>query len=253
MWRSERRSVRAAIAIAGLLLVATTIWGCSAAADPSAGAGETAAPTQRVKEPLDPSAVPTRDAPSAVPTREAPSAVPTREASPGSSSTDTPKSGTSAPAEGAKEPLDPRDVPAPETAPPVSPTNAPGRQDSVLAALPGDSSPGCVAVEDERDVRSGSMAAGNFVDARNQFAESPDSAIPLYFIPEATEGDLELVVELEEVKGSASDVLRSSALQTANQWRYFSVAAKIPKPGVWRITASAGKANAGCWEVRFKN
>lgn len=147
--------------------------------------------------------------------------------------------------------IDPTDVPTVETVPPTFPTNAPGRQDSVLDSLPGEAKAGCIEVTDERDARSGSMAAGNFVDAVAQFAEAPEDAIPFYFIPVDITDDPELVVELEQLDGSGSQTVRSSQVGTANEWRYYPLMLEIPAPGTWRIKASVGDENEGCWDVTF--
>ena len=92
--------------------------------------------------------------------------------------------------------------------PPVIPTNEPGRQDSVLKSLPGESGSGCVKVDGERDVRSESMAAGNFKDARAHYSESPKSEIPFYFIPSALEGDPELIVRIARTDGSGETEIK---------------------------------------------
>ena len=152
---------------------------------------------------------------------------------------------------GGQATVDPTDVPPIETEPPTIPTNAPGRQDSVLDSLPGEASAGCVDVRDLRDVRSGSMAAGSFADARASFAESPESTLPFYFIPADLVGDPELTIQLEQIGGTVSKEIKSSAIETADEWRFYPVALSIPEAGKWRITASAGEANKGCWEVDF--
>lgn len=168
-----------------------------------------------------------------------------------SSSTGAVTDGTKTPGPDMQTPVDPTDVPAPETAPPVQPTNQPGRQDSVLDTLPGEEKSGCVEVGSQRDVRSGSMAAGNFADARALFSGSPATALPFYFIPIDLSGDPELVVELKQLDGSASDKIRSSQIQTADEWRYYPVMITIPNAGKWEIKASAGAASSGCWVAAF--
>lgn len=169
----------------------------------------------------------------------------------GSSATATPTKGTETSRPDLETPVDPSKVPALETAPPVTATNEPGRQDSVLESLPGEAKAGCVDVGSQRDVRSGSMAAGNFADARAQFSGSPSAAIPFYFIPVDLKGDPELVVELKRLDGSGSDEVRSSQTQTADEWRYYPVMITIPAPGKWEFRASAGAASSGCWVAAF--
>lgn len=170
-----------------------------------------------------------------------------------SASTSTPAASSSpSPSAGVQQPMDPAEVPPIETTPPVIPTNEPGRQDSVLKSLPGESGSECVKVDGERDVRSESMAAGNFKDARAHYSESPKSEIPFYFIPSALEGDPELIVRIARTDGSGETEIKSSRIETADEWRYYPVQLVIPADGTWRIEASAGKNNTGCWEVAFK-
>ncbi|MFD5213472.1 hypothetical protein [Microbacterium sp. NPDC058345] len=156
------------------------------------------------------------------------------------------------PAAGVQTPLDPTEVPPIETEPPVIPTDEPGRQDSVLDRLPGEAGSGCVAVNDERDVRSGTMAAGNFAEARAQYSDSAESEMSFYFIPAALEGDPELVIRLTQVNGSGEKEIRSAAIETADEWRFYPVRFAIPEEGTWRIEATAGDENRGCWEATFQ-
>lgn len=158
---------------------------------------------------------------------------------------------TKTPGPDLQKPVDPTQVPPVATAPPTFPVNEPGRQDSVLETLPGKAKAGCVDVGDMRDVRSGSMAAGNFVDARAQFSASPTAGIPFYFIPVETKGDPELTVDLERVDAPGSTKIRSSQIQTADEWQYYPVTITVPEAGTWRIKASAGTASAGCWVATF--
>ena len=66
------------------------------------------------------------------------------------------------------------------------PTKGPdGDQTDVLSNLPGSTTPGCVPVGKENDVRSGDMAAGPFDAARKGYsAKKPAKRqVSLYFIP----------------------------------------------------------------------
>lgn len=148
-------------------------------------------------------------------------------------------------------PAPPSEVPPVETTPPVLPTDPPGRQDSVIETLPGDAKAGCVDVGSERDVRSETMAAGNFMEARAQFAASPAADISMYFIPSDVSGEPELVVEISKVGGPVADVVRTSSFQTADQWRYYPVRITISESGTWQLKATAGAGNIGCWVVDF--
>lgn len=153
---------------------------------------------------------------------------------------------------GVDTPLDPSEVPQAETTAPAVIANEPDRQDSVLDSLPGDAQEGCTAVGDQRDVRSGTMAAGNFADARTQFAGSPESPVPFYFIPVDLTGEPPLTVTLSRLDGEGSAQAETSGFQTADEWRYYMVSVVIPSAGQWKIEAGAGDANQGCWEVSFE-
>lgn len=154
-----------------------------------------------------------------------------------------------APTEGGATPS-PSGVPSAATAPPTFATDPPGRQDSVLARLPGSKKAGCVSVGDERDVRSGSMAAGNFADARKGFAKDSKAAFTFYFIPATTAEDTTVSVTLARPDGSAAQTVESKNYETADVVRYYPAALTVPEDGTWRITATAGK-DKGCWDVTF--
>ncbi|WP_448231842.1 hypothetical protein [Microbacterium lacticum] len=154
-------------------------------------------------------------------------------------------------AAGVRTPLPPSEVPPIETDAPVVPSNEPGRQDSVLDSLPGEAASGCVTVGERRDVRSGTMAAGNFADARARFAADPSAPVSLYVIPVDLNGDPALTMTLTRLGGEGSTTVETAEFHTADEWRFYGVNVVVPGEGEWRIEASAGEANQGCWEVDF--
>ncbi|MBM6402075.1 hypothetical protein [Phycicoccus sonneratiae] len=159
--------------------------------------------------------------------------------------------GSAGPSATSSAPTTPSEIPSPATAPPTLATDAPGRQDSVLARLPGSSKTGCVEVGTQRDVRSGPMAAGNFADARAAFKASPSAAFPLYVIPvDVSDEKAALSVTVAQRDGSEAKTVKSATTQTAEQWKYHLVQLSVPAAGTWRITATSGAAK-GCWDVSF--
>lgn len=136
----------------------------------------------------------------------------------------------------------------------ATPTRA-GDQSPVLAALPGSAKAGCVAVGDRTDVRSGTLAAGNFATARQQFKDQassvPQPTVNLYIIPADARRLQSVTVTLEQVGGK--HVVRkvtSSSVQDAEQWQYFAVQLTVPTAGTWRVRAASGR-DVGCFDVRF--
>lgn len=140
-------------------------------------------------------------------------------------------------------------APGPKTA-----TASPGgNQRPVLNNLPGNPAAGsCVAVGDQRDLRSGTMGAGNFVTARKAFADQAKTksqpSVPLYLIPSNATGLSTVVVTLR--KGGTSRTATFKEQQYAEDWLYFPVRLSIPSAGTWQITATSG-SNTGCFSVAF--
>lgn len=134
-------------------------------------------------------------------------------------------------------------------------TRPPKSQKKVLATLPGKRGDGCVAAGDQRDVRSGLLAMGNFADARAQFRETKGAydAAPsnFYVIPQDRDAR-RVVVTLTPLTGHGTPVrVVSRQVEEAAQWRYFPISVKIPSPGTWRFTVAAG-GQRGCFEANFR-
>lgn len=136
----------------------------------------------------------------------------------------------------------------------VSPVTA-GDQSSVLSSLPGSAKSGCVAVGERSDVRSGTMAAGNFVTARKAFADQaktvPAPTINLYLIPADARTLRKVTLTLEQVGGQhLKRTFTSTSVQDADQWKYFAVQASVPAAGTWRLRATSN-TSTGCFDVVF--
>jgi hypothetical protein len=140
----------------------------------------------------------------------------------------------------------------------VAPTGAPyptpdrdvgtrADQTSVLAALPGPTGRGCAVVGGRRDVRSGTMAAGNFQNARAAFANG-SRRLYLYAIPQHAR-DLRSVRVMIDPRGAgATTTYTSTSIEQAEPWQYFALTLPIPAAGAYRLTMVAG-ANQGCFDV----
>jgi hypothetical protein len=125
----------------------------------------------------------------------------------------------------------------------------------VLSALPGQARAGCVVVGDRADIRSGSMAAGNFSTARQQYAAAkktnPAPSVNLYLIPADARRLTKLTLTMERVgAGDSKRTLTSTSVQQADRWEYFAVSTTIPAPGTWRLRATSG-SSSGCFDVTF--
>jgi hypothetical protein len=145
-------------------------------------------------------------------------------------------------------------TPAPAATGSATPTRA-GDQSPVLSSLPGSAKSGCVAVGKRTDVRSGSMAAGNFETARKQFTDQagsvPAPTVNLYLIPADARSLSKVTLTLEQVGGQhLKRSVTSTSVQDAEQWKYFSVQTSVPAAGTWRLRATSG-ASTGCFEVTF--
>jgi hypothetical protein len=127
-------------------------------------------------------------------------------------------------------------------------------QSSVLTSLPGSRAASCVVVGRRRDVRSGSVAAGNFVTARMSYIEQvPIAEVPtvfLYLIPEHAGALRSATVRVTRVGSGTAQTVTSQSVQQADEWRYFALQVPVRSPGTYRLAMAAG-ADHGCFEVRF--
>lgn len=93
---------------------------------------------------------------------------------------------------------------------------------------------------------------GNFIQAREQFKASgkKTTSVNLYVIPESRRLRQVTVKLTPTSVTSQQDVIRSSQIQTADVWRYYSVQLPISAPGKWRLEVSSGHDH-GCFVVEF--
>lgn len=139
---------------------------------------------------------------------------------------------------------------------PIATAN-PANQAAVLNSLPGSTKQNsCQVVGDQRDVRSGTIAAGNFAVARQQYSKlaSPShrtAQVFLYIIPQRASSMSGVTLRMTPLSGSGkSTVTTVKTVDTANDWRYYSAELNVPGPGKWRLSAASGP-NAGCFDVTF--
>jgi hypothetical protein len=127
-------------------------------------------------------------------------------------------------------------------------------QQAVLDALPGSKVAGCVAVGTHTDLRSGTIAAGNFAVARKQYTSTVHKTeVPevfLYVIPEDTKSMSSVKVTVDPMGSGVTRTVTSKSVQQADQWRYFAVNVPVHAPGSYRLTMQSG-TNTGCFEVTF--
>lgn len=139
--------------------------------------------------------------------------------------------------------------------PVAAPTITPTTQKLVLNSLPGSSKAGsCVDVGAQRDVRSGTMAVGNFQAAlksfKSQYGHSPEPTVNLYVIP-AHRSMPGAHVTLTPVTTKGKTVTtKSTSVESADVWQYYSVQLSVPASGTWRLKVSSGP-DSGCFTVSF--
>ena len=153
-------------------------------------------------------------------------------------SNESPASGPSAPVE-----------------PTVAAAGAPGpvSQESVLGSLPGGTDGSCVEVDGQRDVRSGSMAAGNFAEAITAFTQQSTgggATVRLYWIPQHGDQLPGVTVRGTRLEDGQEFTHGDSTFGEAEQWRYYLTEITIPSPGTWRLEATSGP-DRGCFTVTF--
>ena len=146
-------------------------------------------------------------------------------------------------------------APVPATTKPTVPatTKAPvaGDQKGVLNRLPGTASPGCVAVGKQTNVRSGSIAVGNFVEARTNVTKGGvnGAEVNFYVIP-ADAGSMPGVQLKATSPTGRVRTVTSKQVEQAEQWSYYRIVLPVRGSGTWRLEFEAGK-DSGCFTVVF--
>lgn len=174
-----------------------------------------------------------------------------------SATTKTPRAtpSTGGPAPTSPAPTTPAPTKTEAPAAPATPATAKAQdQTAVLNSLPGSAGSGCVVVGSNRDMRAGTIAVGNFVDARKKFAaearskEQPE--ISLYVIPRTSAKLDRATVSLAPAGGGKATNVTSKAVEQADIYSYFAVNVPVPGPGAYRLTVTSG-SDTGCFTVKF--
>lgn len=128
--------------------------------------------------------------------------------------------------------------------------DASGRQTDVLTRVPGNARGTCEAVGSERDVRSGGFMAGPFDEVRRTWNTEREGfgrrEVRLYFVPKNAKNMPGVVVTARS--GGETVRVKQTNVADAEQWRYYEIRLKLPRPGEWTIRAAAGP-DAGCFRV----
>ncbi len=125
-------------------------------------------------------------------------------------------------------------------------------QGTVLNSLPGSSSTSCVEVASHSTVRAHTIAAGDFVAARRAYRQggSGSSTPTFQVIPEHSRSMREAVVTVDPLNGGGTRTVRSRAINTAGDVKYYSVDIPIAAPGNYRLTMRSGD-DSGCFLTSF--
>ena len=136
---------------------------------------------------------------------------------------------------------------------PSTATKAPvaGDQKVVLNRLPGSANAGCVTVGQQADVRSGSIAVGNFTEARTAVTKGGVNGadVNFYVIPADSGSMTGVQLKATSPTGSVRTVT-SKQMGQADEWSYYRVVLPVRGGGTWRLEFQAGK-NSGCFMVAF--
>jgi hypothetical protein len=128
-------------------------------------------------------------------------------------------------------------------------------QHSVLQALPGSASASCVTVGSGSTVRSTSLAAGDFAQARSDYRHQHPAppqlpTVTLQVIPEHPGSMPGVVVDVVPVGQGQPRTVRSHVTNTAGDVQYYSAQVPIQAPGTYRLEMRSG-SDHGCFEVTF--
>lgn len=145
---------------------------------------------------------------------------------------------------------------APATPAPTKPVAGPGvaaagDQTSVLNRLPGSASSSCATVGTQTDVRSGSLAVGNFAEARAAVAKGAANGAEVSFYVVPADGAAMPGVRLKATSPTgAVRTVSSTQVEQADTWYYYRVALPVRDRGSWRLEFTAG-GDTGCYRVTF--
>jgi hypothetical protein len=127
-----------------------------------------------------------------------------------------------------------------------------GDQSNVLTSLPGSKKSTCVSTAGKRDVRSGSMAAGPFDEARKVYGKKhagmAKDEVQLYWIPSDSSKMPGLVLTGVNRDTGKRFTVHSSNVGDADEWRYYNTTLRLAQPGHWRLTARSA-SQKGCFDL----
>jgi hypothetical protein len=127
-------------------------------------------------------------------------------------------------------------------------------QSSVLAGIPGSSASSCESVGSHTDLRSGSVAAGNFAHARAQYTQTVASTevpqVDLYVIPQHAAKLTTLTITIDPTGAGPTKTLTSKSVEQADAWSYIAVQLPVPAAGGYQLTMVSGP-DRGCFLVTF--
>lgn len=136
---------------------------------------------------------------------------------------------------------------------PGSPTRK-GLQTDVFSRVPGSASPGCQAVGDRRDMRSGGFVAGAFAEARASYGKGgrpgfKPRQIRLYWIPEHSRPMNGLALTATSSAGRTVRMTQRNVAD-AEQWKFYDTKIGLPTGGTWTFRVKSGQ-DRGCFSARF--
>ncbi|MER7073571.1 hypothetical protein [Terrabacter sp. NPDC000476] len=103
----------------------------------------------------------------------------------------------------------------------------------------------------QTDVRSGSLAVGNFAQARAAVAKGAVNGAEVSFYVVPADGAAMPGVRLKATSPTgAVRTVSSTQVEQADTWYYYRVALPVRDRGSWRLEFTAG-ADTGCYRVTF--
>ncbi len=137
----------------------------------------------------------------------------------------------------------------------ATPAPTPTSQATIVAQLPGPTTPTCVTPR-QRNARSGGIGAGDFTRAQQAFKSGGSgkegATVTLHVIPANPGGmsGLDLKATRDRKAGPTVASFTSTKTDVINGTRYYVMDFDISAPGVWRLEFVSGK-DKGCFEVAF--
>ena len=136
-----------------------------------------------------------------------------------------------------------------------STSKAPVSQADVVGRLPGPADGSCTTTV-ARNVRSGSLGAGDFDVARKAYKDGgtgiEPATVTLHVIPAHPGSMPELQVEMTRLRKPVwyRNASTSKTGTTSGGVKYYVLTFEVPVPGNWRLEMAAGD-DKGCFEVAF--